>query len=174
MVKESQCPTPTDAAHEGETSEVFHAGLLWVQTSHTLKKCWTMISQKQSHTLEETLDTYERGFNFLLLPLVSTVLAWVWLFERLSHQWGSVSERAENKPDPWRWCNIPGILETTPWIPKLFLVTWPNPRQCFCLPISAKMPSVRWNRAATIGMPTHQNASLLTKYTPHCKGKLAF
>lgn len=128
-------------ANEGSTSVVFHGGLFWVQT---LKKCWTTISKKWSHSSEERSDAYKKDFQFLLLPFVCTVLVWEWFIEHLSHQWGSVSKRTENKPDPW-WCNIPGILETTPWIPKLFMATWPNSGQCLCLPISVKMHSLSWN-----------------------------
>lgn len=89
--------------------------------------------QGSKATLQERsvqFDAYEGGFKFLLLPLVCTVSVWVWFIEHVSHQWGSVSKGTENKLDPWRWCNIPGILETIPWIPKLFLATWPNSGEC--------------------------------------------
>lgn len=131
---------------------------------------WTILSSNSAY-FEETLNydfikikphfrrevyAYERGFKFLLLPLVCTVSVWMWLIERLSHQWGPVSKRTENKPEQWRWCNIPGILETTPWIPKLFLATWPNSGYCLCLPISVERRSLLWNMAATISTTNHQ------------------
>lgn len=131
---------------------------------------WTILNSNSAY-FEETLNydfikikphfrrevyAYERGFKFLLLPLACTVLVWMWFTEHLSPQRDSVSKRTENKPDPWRWCNIPGILETTPWIPKLFLATWPNSGYCLCLPISVERRSLLWNMAATISTTNHQ------------------
>lgn len=112
-------------------------------------------------------DAYEMGVKFLWLPFVSTVLVWMWFIKHLSHQQGSVSKRTENKPDPPRWCNISGILETAPWIPKLFLATCPKSGQCLLLPISVKKHSLSWNMAATISSINHQNRFNLAKYTSH-------
>lgn len=117
--------------------------------------CWTILNssfiyfkEMLNYLFKEIKLLLQKGRVHSLMNMEETLnfsnclwcaqSVWVWFIEYLSHQWSSVSKRTENKPDPPRWCNIPGILETTPWIPKLFLATWPNSGQCLFLSAQRK------------------------------------